>query len=108
MEADAIAKPDGIPLLSINVVFSSLQIYHPSAEEKADPKLYAENVRRLMGAHLQAPCVDYGTRDEFLLKVAGVHIDRSGRQLRMKTRGMAEAITLAQIGALPALKGDST
>ncbi len=56
-----------------------LQIYHPSPEEKADPQLYAENVRRLMALQLGAPAVDYGTREEFLLKTAGVHIDRCRR-----------------------------
>lgn len=29
-----------------------LPVYHPSEEEKEDPKLYAENVRRLMACEV--------------------------------------------------------
>lgn len=81
-----------------------LQVYHPSEEEKEDPKLYAENVRRLMGQQLNAPLVDYGTREEFLLKTAGVHIDMSGRNLCLKKPGMAKPVLLARLDKLPAPK----
>jgi len=41
------------------IVFSSelefLPVYHPSDEEKADPQLYADNVRALMAKELQVP-----------------------------------------------------
>jgi hypothetical protein len=81
-----------------------MQVYHPSAEEKADPRLYAENVRQLMSKHLNAPCVNYGTSDEFLLKTSGVHIDKSGRRLCLRKKGMTEPVLLARIDKLPALK----
>ncbi|XP_046736090.1 lysophosphatidylcholine acyltransferase isoform X2 [Diprion similis] len=36
-----------------------LPVYKPSAAEKSDPKLYANNVRRLMARALQIPVSDY-------------------------------------------------
>lgn len=56
-----------------------------------------------MGRQLDAPCVDYGTRDEFLLKTSGVHIDASGRRVCLRKRGMSEPILLARIDQLPAV-----
>ena len=39
-----------------------LQLYHPSAEEKADSHLFANNVRVLMAKHLQCSLSDFGTK----------------------------------------------
>ena len=35
-----------------------LPVYHPSPQEKEDPKLYASNLRELMAAHYKIPTVD--------------------------------------------------
>ena len=83
---------------------AACQVYHPAAEEKEDPRLYAENVRQLMSQHLNAPCVNYGTSDEFLLKTSGVYVDKSGRQLCMLKKGMAKPVLLARIDKLPTLQ----
>ena len=80
------------------------QVYHPSAEEKADARLYAENVRQLMSQHLNCPCVDYGTSDEFLLKTGGVYMDKGGRRLCLWKKGMAKPVLLARTDKLPALQ----
>ena len=40
-----------------------LPIYRPSEEEKADPELFAENVRRHMAAELDIPLSSYGAKD---------------------------------------------
>ena len=80
------------------------QVYHPSAEEKVDARLYADNVRQLMSRHLNCPCVDYGTSDEFLLKTGGVYVDMGGRQLCLRKKGMAKPVLLARIDKLPALQ----
>lgn len=85
--------------LRTHIRLKVLPVYHPSEE---DPKLYAENVRRLMGQHLNAPLVDYGTREEFLLKTAGVYIDMSGRNLCLRKPGMAKPVLLARLDKLPA------
>lgn len=47
-------------------------MYKPSEAEKADPRLYADNVRALMSRELKAPMVNVGTREEFVLKRSGV------------------------------------
>ena len=39
-----------------------LPVYTPSAAEKADPRLYSENVRILMAQHLGCPLSDYSTK----------------------------------------------
>lgn len=36
-----------------------MPVYHPSEEEKKDPKLYARNVRNLMAQELGIPVSDY-------------------------------------------------
>jgi len=40
---------------SISSELEFLPVYHPSDEEKADPQLYADNVRALMAKELQVP-----------------------------------------------------
>ncbi len=47
-------------------------MYKPSEAERADPRLYSDNVRALMSRELGAPMVDVGTREEFVLKSSGV------------------------------------
>lgn len=39
-----------------------LPVYRPSPEEVADPKLYAENVRRLMAGELGLPLSEYDAK----------------------------------------------
>ncbi|KAK9901224.1 hypothetical protein WJX75_001079 [Coccomyxa subellipsoidea] len=59
--------------------------YIPSAEERADPRLYAENVRRLMAEKLGAQLSPQGIREQQLLKRHGVCVDWTGRQLKMRS-----------------------
>ena len=40
-----------------------LPVYHPSAAEKADAELMAENVRVMMANELEAPLSPYGARE---------------------------------------------
>lgn len=40
-----------------------LPLYRPSAAEKADPRLFAENVRRLMARQLRVPLVPFSLAD---------------------------------------------
>lgn len=53
--------------------------YMPSAAERADPRLYAENVRLLMAEKLGARLSDQGLREQQLLKHHGVCVDWTGR-----------------------------
>jgi hypothetical protein len=53
-------------------------VYHPSADEVANPALYAANVRRLMGEGLGARLVDQGMEQNVMLKKAGVHMNLAG------------------------------
>ena len=55
-----------------------LPVYMPSSKEKADPKLYAENVRVLMARRLGVPLADAGILDHIRLKHAGLFVDSSG------------------------------
>jgi len=40
-----------------------LPTYHPSEEEKADPKLYAENIRKMISFHTKRPLSNQGLLD---------------------------------------------
>ncbi|XP_035774164.1 lysophosphatidylcholine acyltransferase-like isoform X2 [Anopheles albimanus] len=52
-----------------------LPVYHPSEEEKADPKLYARNVRNLMARALDIPISDYTFDDcKLMTFVKNVHL----------------------------------
>lgn len=52
------------------VEFIFLPMYHPSDEEKSNPELYAENVRRLMAGTLELPLSDYSYEDaKFMYRV---------------------------------------
>ena len=53
--------------------------YVPSAAEKADPALYATNVRALYARELGLPCVDQGYEEFAALTRAGVHVSWDGR-----------------------------
>mmetsp|Transcript_80 Transcript_80/g.283 ORF Transcript_80/g.283 Transcript_80/m.283 type:complete len:453 (-) Transcript_80:706-2064(-) len=77
-----------------------LPVYKPSEAEKADPRLYADNVRALMSRELKAPMVNVGTREEFVLKRSGVVVDNSGCNVLMKTRSMDKPRHMATIGEL--------
>lgn len=58
--------------------FPEWQVYKPSEAEKADARLYADNVRALMSRELGAPMVNVGTREEFVLKRSGVVVRLCG------------------------------
>jgi len=47
-----------------------LPVYVPSEEEKKDPFLYAENVRRKMSKQVNIPCTNHSFEDMILLQVA--------------------------------------
>ena len=53
-------------------------MYVPSPKEKADPKLFAENVRVHMARRLGVPLADAGILDHIKLKHAGLYVDNSG------------------------------
>ena len=48
-----------------------MQVYQPSEAEKADPRLYAENVRVLMAKHLACGLADYGTKARLIAHCRG-------------------------------------
>ncbi|KAK9828960.1 hypothetical protein WJX72_003052 [[Myrmecia] bisecta] len=58
-----------------------LEPYMPSAEEKANPRLYAENVRKLMAEKLGATLSPCGIAEQQALKRAGVYVDWTGRRI---------------------------
>lgn len=39
-------------------------MYHPSAEERKDPKLYARNVRSVLSAAIKVPAVEASFTDK--------------------------------------------
>ena len=45
-----------------------LPVYYPSDAEKADPALYANNVRARIGKALNVPLSDIGLEDYLLLR----------------------------------------
>ncbi len=53
--------------------------YRPSAAERADARLYADNVRAAMAAALGAPLSAQGIAQQQALKRAGVTVDWTGR-----------------------------
>ena len=57
--------------------------YMPSPEERADPQLYAENVRRLMAKKLGAQLSTQSLKEQQLLKQHGVCVDWTGRCAHM-------------------------
>ncbi|KAG2482434.1 hypothetical protein HYH03_018638 [Edaphochlamys debaryana] len=63
--------------------------YVPSAEEKADPKLFANNVRTLMGRAMGKPLLKQGHAQFLALKKLHVVVDWSGTTLLAK-RGVVE------------------
>lgn len=58
--------------------------YMPSAAERADARLYAANVRALMGAALGAPLSVQGIAQQQALKRAGVQVDWTGRRVDLQ------------------------
>ncbi|XP_050099258.1 lysophosphatidylcholine acyltransferase-like isoform X1 [Anopheles aquasalis] len=79
-----------------------LPVYHPSEEEKADPKLYARNVRNLMARALDIPISDYTFDDcKLMTFVKNVHlpyaassadIEKLRKTLRLDQRNPEAAI----------------
>lgn len=63
--------------------------YIPSAEERADPRLYAENVRRLMAEKLGAQLSPQGIREQQLLKRHGVCVDWTGRCMHLRLSALS-------------------
>lgn len=55
--------------------------YHPSAAERADPALYAANVRRLFADTLGVPVVDQGYEEFAALLRAGVRVGADGASI---------------------------
>ncbi|CAL5228764.1 g11952 [Coccomyxa viridis] len=55
--------------------------YIPSEEERKDPRLYADNVRRLMGEKLGVPLVEQGLKQQQELKRRGCCVDWTGRHI---------------------------
>lgn len=49
---------------------TSLPVYHPSQQEKDDPKLYAENVRRLMASERNLTVSDIGLAEKRIYHAA--------------------------------------
>lgn len=60
-----------------------LPLYRPSAAEKADPRLFAENVRRLMARQLRVPLVPFSLAD------------RRRRQMSSERANFAEELDVA-------------
>lgn len=61
-----ISKPALLRLLCeprLYLRVTRLPLYRPSAAEKGDPRLFAENVRRLMARQLQVPLVPFSLAD---------------------------------------------
>ena len=56
-----------------------LQPYRPSEAERENPRLYADNVRKLMAAELGAKLSPYGIPEQQMLKRAGYCVDKTGR-----------------------------
>lgn len=52
------------------VTVEYLPVYEPSQEEREDPGLYAENVRRHLAAHLGVECSDHSYEDRQLMRAA--------------------------------------
>lgn len=71
-----------------NCEIEFLPVYKPNAAEKADPKLYAENVRQLMAQALGVPTMDYTYDDcQLVARANQLRIPRSCLALHiLKTR----------------------
>ena len=55
---------------SIQAKVTYMPVYHPSSEEKADARLYADNVRALMADFLGIMCTDHSYEDCILMEKA--------------------------------------
>ncbi|GMH35663.1 hypothetical protein BSKO_03531 [Bryopsis sp. KO-2023] len=60
---------------------SFLPVYNPSEEEKKDPALFAENVRKLMGKHLDVPLVEEGVNEFHALLKSGIRTTYDGSEI---------------------------
>lgn len=57
--------------------------YVPSKEEKSDPRLYADNVRKLMAEELGVKLSPYGLPEQQMIKREGFSVDWPGRWVLM-------------------------
>ena len=57
--------------IKLNVEIEYLPVYQPSALERKDSKLYANNVQNYLANVLDVPCSDYSYEDRLLMKQAG-------------------------------------
>lgn len=78
-----------------------LPVYHPSAEEKANPSLYANNVRKVMAAHMNVPMIDglavrerYLWFDHFYYRSTSKEQYRAQRQELRRSRNGGQPVTL--------------
>lgn len=58
----------GMCRLQTKIVYTFLDAYHPTAEEKANPSLYAENVRQVMSKELKMKTSDWTFEDAKLMR----------------------------------------
>ncbi|XP_039284466.1 lysophosphatidylcholine acyltransferase isoform X3 [Nilaparvata lugens] len=66
-----------------NCEIEFLPVYHPNEDEKKDPKLYAQNVRRLMARALGVPCLDYTYDDcQLAAKAKALGLDQNSQLMQ--------------------------
>lgn len=74
-----------------------LPVYEPSDQERADPELYAANVRALMARELDVPLVEQGGVECHTLIKEGFDVDASfGRIVRRPPRGRTSSSSTEQ------------
>lgn len=57
----------------MNLLFKYLPVYYPSEQEKADAKLFANNVRNIMADYLQVITTNHTYEDCRLMMKAAEH-----------------------------------
>ena len=87
---------------SIKTRITYMPVYHPSTEEKADPRLFANNVRAIMADALGVPCTEHTFDDCRLMRKAAslnlpmetglVEFAKVGRKLGMNMEIMQEKL----------------
>ena len=83
-----------------------LPVYYPSPEEASSPRLYADNVRKLMAGALGAELCDHGLAAHTRLKKNRIAVDWTGRWgtgggLRAHGARAFWIVSAASAGALP-------
>ncbi|KAI8464591.1 MAG: hypothetical protein J3K34DRAFT_439899 [Monoraphidium minutum] len=87
-----------------HVEVECLPIYHPSAEERAHPQVYAANVRKLMAKALGVPMVDQDRSVAMAIEAAGILPSYDGRRV-VAPPGVLDAQGRVDLG--PWLRGDA-